>query len=337
MRKLLIILIVVIVSQSCEKILFEKDLASTNPYDNFDYLWDEVDRKYSYFELKNIDWNDIKTTYRAKLFDGMSEDSLFNVLKAMLFELRDDHTNLISPFNIAIYYVELQSPPNIFARTIQDYYLKDNVYYTGPFIHAFLANNRVGYISYSSFMNSFSDEQLDFILNRYKDTDGLILDLRMNGGGSLFIVPQILGRFVETNTTVCYFITRNGRNHNDFSDKESFVITPHDGIRYKKPVMVLIDRGSYSATTHFALATKALPNMVLVGDTTGGGGGLPNGGQLPNGWTYRFSIGQALDLEGKNYAEDGVPPDIVAQFDWSDLTKDEIIDRAIEEIIAVDN
>jgi len=43
--------------------------------------------------------------------------------------------------------------------------------------------------------------------------------------------------------------------------------------------------------------------MVLIGDTTGGGWGLPNGGQLPNGWTYRLSI-----------------------------TKDEIIERAIVEL-----
>jgi C-terminal processing protease CtpA/Prc len=69
-----------------------------------------------------------------------------------------------------------------------------------------------------------------------------------------------------------------------------------------------------------------------MGDTTGGGGGLPNGGQLPNGWTYRFSISQLLDLNGNNYAEDGVAPEIFESFNWSDLTKDEILDRAILEL-----
>ncbi|HSJ67968.1 MAG TPA: hypothetical protein VK921_09850, partial [Anditalea sp.] len=65
----------------------------------------------------------------------------------------------------------------------------------------------------------------------------------------------------------------------------------------------------------------------------GGGGGLPNGGQLPNGWTYRFSVSQLLDLQGNNYSEQGVPPDIFAEFDWTDLTKDEILDRAMEELL----
>jgi C-terminal processing protease CtpA/Prc len=60
---------------------------------------------------------------------------------------------------------------------------------------------------------------------------------------------------------------------------------------------------------------------------------LPNGGQLPNGWYYRFSVSQLLDLNGENHAEDGVVPDIVATFDWSDLTRDEIIDRAVGELI----
>jgi C-terminal processing protease CtpA/Prc len=75
-----------------------------------------------------------------------------------------------------------------------------------------------------------------------------------------------------------------------------------------------------------------MSNVTLVGDTTGGGGGLPNGGQLPNGWNYRFSITQLVDLQGNNYAESGVPPDILASFNWSDLSRDEILDRAIEEL-----
>ncbi|MFN5371820.1 MAG: S41 family peptidase, partial [Bacteroidia bacterium] len=111
-----------------------------------------------------------------------------------------------------------------------------------------------------------------------------------------------------------------------------FYYNPYDGIRYTKPVMVLVDRGSYSATTFFSLSTKAMDNVTLVGDTTGGGGGLPNGGQLPNGWTYRFSITRLLDLNKQNFAESGVPPDILASFNWNDLNRDEIIDRAIEEI-----
>jgi len=338
MKKLLIFITVALfLNISCKKIIFGEDEASKSPIKNFDYLWEEVDKKYSFFELKGIDWQEIRTRYREKIYSGMTEDSMFRVLGAMLNELRDDHTNLVSPFNIQIYNVELRHKPNFNSRTIQEFYTNKDPYYTGSFYHSFLNDGQIGYIRYSSFMNAVSEDDLDFVLTRYKDTKGLVLDLRSNGGGMIVVIPQILSRFVDKRTLVAYSRTRNGENHSDFSDYQEYYLNPSDNVLYtEKPVMVLTDRGSYSATTMFSLLTKALPNVTLVGDTTGGGGGLPNGGQLPNGWTYRFSISQISDLNKNIYAEDGVPPDIYAEFDWNDLSKDEILDRAVEEILKED-
>lgn len=331
MKKLILFLSLYFLFSSCEKILFKPDLGSRDPLTNFDYLWEEVDKKYSYFELKNIDWNAIRNKYRPMLSANSSEEDLFNILAQMLNELRDDHTNLFSPFNLSRYNVRLKSPENYRQRTIDEFYIPD-IWLTGAFAHGFLNNKEIGYIRYESFESEFSDDEFDLILNRYKNTKGLILDLRANGGGSIFNIPKILCRFTDKKTLIGYSITRNGPKHNDFSNRENFFITPYSGLKYLKPIVVLIDRGSYSATTSFALATKAFSNITLLGDTTGGGGGLPNGGQLPNGWTYRFSISQLLDLNGNNYAEVGVPADIQATFDWNDLTKDEIIERAILEL-----
>lgn len=331
MIRTLIILSIAVIFSSCEKVLMEPDKRSGDPLENFDYLWDEIDKKYSYFEMKNIDWNQIKDKYRSKLTSKSTEEELFEVLADMLNELRDDHTNLVSPFNVSRYNIMLKTPENFRWRTVEEFYLKD-IWYTGSFAHDFLDNKEIGYIRYESFMGEFTDAQMDLILNRYQNTKGIILDLRANGGGSLSNVPKILGRFIDKKTLVAYNITRNGKKHNEFANRENFYLTPAKGVKYLKPVIVLIDRGSYSATTFFSLTTKALPNVTLLGDTTGGGGGLPNGGQLPNGWTYRFSVTQLLDLNGNNYAENGVPPDIQASFDWSDVTKDKILERAIAEL-----
>ena len=112
-----------------------------------------------------------------------------------------------------------------------------------------------------------------------------------------------------------------------------FLALPSSGVKYSKKVMLLVDRGTYSAGSFTSLATKAIPNITLVGDTTGGGLGLPNGGQLPNGWNFRFSITQALTLDKDESYENGVPPDISALVDWNDRTKDEVIEKAIEEIL----
>ena len=333
MKNTYLILLIIPFLLSCEKLMFEKDLASTNPGENFEYLWKECDEKYSYFELKNIDWEQVYSEYSAKIYDGMSEDSLFKVLGGMLTELKDDHTNLFSNFNISLYDVSNLGPDNFDWRIVKDNYLTKNVYISGPFVHDFIANNQIGYIRFSSFTGTVDDVNLDFILNRYKDTKGLILDLRENGGGVAADVFNILSRFVETKTLINYSRIKNGPDHNDFSDDEPVYVSPSDHVRYTENVMVLIDRGTYSSGSFTSLATKALPNMILVGDTTGGGLGLPNGGQLPNGWTYRFSITQALDLNKNNSYENGVPPDIQVLFNWNDLTKDEVIERALLEIL----
>ncbi|PWH82254.1 S41 family peptidase [Brumimicrobium oceani] len=329
--KYLIIILSILVFTSCEKALFKPDMASSDPLENFDYLWNEVDKKYSYFELKDINWDEMKNTYRPMLNENSSEMELFDVLASMLNELKDDHTNLISPFNVSAYNVALNNPKNYRARTIDEFYLTDP-WRTGSLKHDFLSNGEIAYIRYGSFSSGFSDAQMDLVLTRYSNTKGIILDLRENGGGAIFNIPKLLGRFVESKTLVGHSITRDGENHSDFGEKEDFYIAPHGNVQYLKPVVVLIDKGSYSATTFFAVATKAFPNIKLIGDATGGGGGLPNGGQLPNGWTYRFSVSQLLDLNGNNYAENGVPADIETSFDWTDLETDEILERGILEL-----
>jgi len=313
---------------SCELLFFDPNVSSSDSRTNFDYLWNEIDRKYSYFELKDIDWDQVKEKYAQHLYDDMSEDSLFAVLASMMNELRDDHSNLFSPFNLSRYNLPLRKPDQYNFRTIEEHYLPHGRI-TGPFFHDFLADGQLGYVRYSSFASAFDSQQLDHLLTRYQNTKGLIIDVRENGGGDPFNVVKILERFTSEKTLVGYFITRNGKGHSDFGERENFFLGTSDSIRYTQPLIILTDWGSYSATTMFAVAAKALPNVTLLGDTTGGGGGLPNGGQLPNGWTYRFSISQLLDLDGVNYAEEGVPPDIVARFDWSDLTRDEVLEKAI--------
>lgn len=334
MKNIASLLVLILMFSSCEKLFFEENKASTDPYDNFDYLWNQIDQKYSYFEYKNVDWNQIRETYRAQLSADMTEEQLFDVMGNMMDELRDDHSNLISPFNISRYNVRIQHDANYSEHVVNRYYIP-NFKTFGPFHHDFIDNGNVGYIRYESFMSTVTPEQMTYLVNYYQNTQGLILDLRANGGGSISNIFVILEAFCKERKLVAYSINRNGPNHSDFGSREPiYVLKGEEGV-YEKPVMVLIDRYSYSASTFFSVITKAFDQIKLVGDTTGGGGGIPNGGELPNGWKYRFSVSQLLDLQGNNYAEAGVPPDVVATFNWNDMTKDEIIDAAVNEIHAM--
>ncbi len=333
MRNIILSAIALLLLSSCEKILFEKDMASTNPHENFEYLWNECNEKYAYFNLKGVDWTQVKAEVQGKLHIGMSEDSLFNVLGGMLKELKDDHANLVSNFNTSFYGVEYQAQDNFDWRIIVDNYITKDYYLSGPFAHNYLENKAIGYIRYSSFSNSIDPASLDFVLDRYQNAKGLILDLRENGGGSIANVFKILSRFIEAETLVFHSRIKAGAAHNEFTEASGAYVQPYDGIRYTKDIIVLTDRGTYSSGSLLALATKAIPNISLVGDTTGGGLGMPNGGQLPNGWTYRFSITQTLTLDKKPDYENGVPPEIMVQFDWSDLNRDEILEMAINELL----
>ena len=158
----------------------------------------------------------MRTEYEAKLYEDMSEDSLFNVLGGMLSELRDDHTNLFSNFNISSFGVQFQSQDNFDFRILTDNYIGTDYYRSGPFRHAFLDNDEIGYIRFPSFTGEIDETNFDFILDRYKDTKGLILDLERNGGGASTDVFNLVNRFIEEETTIYYSRIKNGPAVNDF-------------------------------------------------------------------------------------------------------------------------
>ena len=249
----------------------------------------------------------------------------------MLNELRDGHVNLIAPFNTSIYPVHQRGPENINYRLLEDHYLSRPFFITGPFIHSFIDSGRVGYIQFRAFTGTVDQEQLNYMLSKYRHTRGLILDIRGNGGGAAFDIYKIMNRFVEKRTKIFTTRDKSGPGPNDFSAGLESFLEPYSGLRYAGKVAVLCDRGTYSAGSYTSLATKALENVTLIGDTTGGGLGMPNGGQLPNGWTYRFSVTQTLDLEGNNW-EDGVPPDKYVVLKAEDIQngKDTVIEEALK-------
>lgn len=93
---------------SCSNPLME-DSFSTDPYTNLNYLWEDLDKRYAYFEEKGIDWETQKTKYHDELVekadDGITHMELFSTLAEMLKELRDGHVNLYGPVHTSYYNV----------------------------------------------------------------------------------------------------------------------------------------------------------------------------------------------------------------------------------------
>ena len=98
-------------------------------------------------------------------------------------------------------------------------------------------------------------------------------------------------------------------------------------VKWSKPVIVLCNRRSYSATNLFVSLMRYAKHATIVGGISGGGGGMPMSYELPCGWTVRFSSVRMYDRD-KNDIEQGVTPDVLVTMQSTD--RDDIIEKAIE-------
>lgn len=301
-----------------------------NPRGNFEALWNIIDRNYCFFEYKNIDWDSVYDDYSSRITTQMDSEGLFKLMGQMLAELKDGHVNLTASHDITRYWEWQENYPSNFDADIQQIYLgKGTDYSRVSGICYKIFEDNVGYMYYSSFSNDVNNSSLDQILMKMALCSGLIIDVRNNGGGNLINVDRIASRFFNDRTHIGYISHKIGPGHNDFSELYPKYMESSNRVRYQKPVVVLTNRGCYSATNEFVSIMKYSPLTTIVGDKTGGGSGLPFSSELPNGWSIRFSASPMFNAE-KEHIEFGVEPDIYISMSKEDKEKnrDTIIEEA---------
>lgn len=307
MKRLAFFAILLIVSESCEKIFLANDPANS-PVSNFEFLWNEAQNKYSYFEYKNVDWDEVYNSYRPLVNEEMSDKELFNVLADMLFELKDGHVNITTPFDRSRNWDWfLNFPPNFNENIVYRNYLGNNYKITGP-----LHNQVIGevlYVYYASFASTISSANIDELMERAEGLKGIIFDIRSNGGGSSANALALASALTDERIAYGHSRIKNGPGKDDFSPWTELSFSPRSGKRFTGQIVLLCNRSAYSASNMFAQMMKSLPNAVLVGDKTGGGAGIPAFGELPNGWMYRFSATQTTNPQGV-HIENGVEVDV---------------------------
>ena len=313
----------------CEKNIFDEKSYNT-PENNFEVFWKEFDRQYSFFSLLNLDWDSVYTVYKPRIHNNMTQSELFGVLSEMTYLLKDGHVNLYTNFGQSRYtewyskYPVNQLPFNYYVLNME----KPN----NKIAYAKIVSHNIGYIYISSFSGENEDyEVIDQILEEFTDMDGIVIDVRSNSGGSSVNAGIIASRFANERLLYVKVRYRNGPEHTDFTNWYSHCLQPYEGNRFLKPVCVLTNRMSYSATEWFVAMMDVVSGVTIIGDTTGGGSGDPLKRQLPNGWFFRLSNSQSQLPSGRDYQLSGIYPDIPVWINKSDSIngKDTILETAI--------
>lgn len=295
-----------------------KNEFENTPKGNLDALWTLMDERYCFFEYKEaeygLDWDRVYKKYSSRLTDDVNNIGLFEILTDMLSELRDGHVNLYYTADIGRYWAWKEDYPANFDMDLVDRYLGDDYKIASGISYTILDDN-VGYLYLGDFSGSIGESSLDAIISNLSICNGLIIDVRNNGGGSVENAKKVASRFTNEDVFTGYIMHKTGPSHNEFSKPEKrYVETNRYHLRWQKPVVVLANRGSYSATNSFVSDMKCLPLVTVIGDVTGGGSGMPMSSSLPNGWSVRFSASPMLDVDG-NHIEFGVAPDIAVSLD----------------------
>ena len=178
-------------------------------------------------------------------------------------------------------------------------------------VRSSIVDNHIGYIQILSFMSGSTPNEFVDALNNTKNTDSLILDLRGNTGGLLDNAVFIADIFLQKGTIVD-IIYRNGYKKSIRAQDE---IQPID-----KPVVVLVNGASASASEILSGALKDYHRATLVGKKTFGKGLVQKVVPLPNQTGVNITIARYLTPNGTDINKLGIKPDVEIGNDYETIT-----------------
>ena len=182
--------------------------------------------------------------------------------------------------------------------------------------------DNISYIRLSSFISRNAAKEISEILETSKEKKAFIVDLRSNPGGLLSNAIFISDMFLNGGSIVST-VDRDGYKE---TQKAS------SGLMTTKPLVILIDKGSASASEIFSGAMKDNNRAVIVGTQSFGKGLVQEINKLPNNSGINITIQKYLTPNGTDIHKKGITPDVVVKFTDEDLkNKNDVqLKKAIE-------
>lgn len=190
----------------------------------------------------------------------------------------------------------------------------------------FLEDWKIGYIALNMFWDT-TDIEFETALKEVKNkgVDGLIIDLRDNGGGYLQSAVQILSHFIENNKTLVQTKYRNSFMNQKY-------ISINDWVIFDKKIVILINSNSASASEITAWALRDYWKAIIVWEKSYGKGSVQEPYPIKNG-LLKLTIARWYTPNGTSIEENGITPDIEIKFNKEDFEKK--YDRQKEEAIKI--
>jgi hypothetical protein len=297
----------------------------------FDRLWQAFDRDYAMFVLRpEVDWARLRDQYRPKALAAKSSYEFAAICAEMLKPLRDLHIWLkVAGSDVPVFNRPRSSNANPAARRA----LLGSLEGDGNLQWATTAD-QLGYISISAWNGEGIADQFDEVLEDMKDTRGLIIDVRLNGGGDEPTAGKVAGRFLDRDFVYAYSQFRNGPRHTDLTEKIERTLSPRGPWRYHRPVILLIGQKCMSSNESFIAMMSGDPDVIIIGDHTCGSSGNPEMVNLPMSITV--SVPRWIDYlpDGTTLDERGFQPQVQSQPTAGAFegTRDDLLSAALERL-----
>lgn len=183
----------------------------------------------------------------------------------------------------------------------------------------------IGYIA----INQFGDDTRQAFADQFqevmkKNPEGIIVDLRFNGGGYLDGAVHVASAFLESKTSVVQVKDRKT------TMVQEAMYKPYTNT--KIPVIVLINKGSASASEIFAGALQDHKRALIVGEQSFGKGTVQEVIPLQGGASLRLTIAEWLTPKGLQIHKKGITPDVIIEQKKEDREqkKDTQLEKALE-------
>jgi hypothetical protein len=328
-------------------------LPPNTPDVNFDIFWQTYLEHYPFFAIKGVDWEAVRREFRPQIKGDTKEEELLEVFKKMILPLEDAHTFLQAP-SLGTGFSGKRPDPNPLthedrARSveiIETKYLRSPVRrWANEQIAFAMLEAGVGYLRISSFSGYTNkgdfrsgadalEAALDEIFDSGEEMVGLVIDIRVNGGGIDLYGLAIASRLTESEYLAYTKQARNDPTDPDqWTEGQPSLVHPSSRPNFFGPVILLTGPESVSAAETFTMALMGrFPEVIRLGKNTQGVFSDVQRRALPNGWHFWLPNEHFLTEDGKSFDGPGIPPHIVVPvFSRSDLDSGK--DGALEEAL----